>query len=93
MHKHVTEEHFDASIAGLDKKFVTIEHFDASIAGLDKKFVTKDEFHTRMDDVMTKMGGMSVILRRLDQERIFSVEWIKRIESDVTMVKRHLKLA
>ena len=67
-------------------KYVTTEHFDASMAELDKKFVTKDEFHTRMDEVVT-------ILRRLDQERVFTIEWIRRIESDVSTMKKHLKIA
>jgi len=52
---------------------------------LDKKFVTKDEFHTRMDEAVT-------ILKRLDQERVFAVEWIRRIESDVNRIKGQLKI-
>lgn len=76
--------------------YVTKEHFDARLNDFrdefDKKFVTKEEFHGRMDDMMTKMDGMAVILQRLDQERLFTVEWIRRIESDVSMVKKHLKL-
>lgn len=69
--------------------YVTGEHFDQSMTdlrvGLDGKFVTKDEFNTRLDDVIT-------ILKRLDQERVFTIEWIRRIESDMSLVKNHLKL-
>lgn len=82
MPKYVTQEHFDQKIETL----VTKEHFNASFAALDKKFVTKDEFHTRMDEVV-------IILKRLDQERVFTVEWIRRIEGDVSRIKHHLKLA
>ncbi|MFH0828946.1 MAG: hypothetical protein V1907_02085 [Candidatus Kerfeldbacteria bacterium] len=71
-------------------KYVTEAYLDQRLndleVRLDKKFVTKDEFHTRMDEVVT-------ILKRLDQERVFTIEWIRRIESDVSMVKKHLKLA
>ena len=34
MAKNVSQEHFDASIAGLDNKFVTKEHFNARLDGL-----------------------------------------------------------
>lgn len=71
-------------------KYVTEEYLDRRLdefeLKMEKKFVTKDEFHTRMDEVVT-------ILRRLDQERIFTVEWIRRVESDVSMLKKHLNLA
>jgi hypothetical protein len=39
-------------------------------------FVTKTDFNNRSDQMM-------VILKRLDQERVFTSEWIKRIESEV----------
>ncbi len=74
-------------------RYATEEHFDLAMQGIDARFdglkyefVTKDEFHSRLDEVIT-------ILKRLDQERIFTIEWIRRIESDVSMVKKHLKLA
>lgn len=69
---------------------VTQEHFDRTIADLkadqDAKFVTKNEFHTRMDEAVS-------ILKRLGQERIFTIEWICRIEGDVSHIKNHLKIA
>ncbi len=84
--------------------YVTKGHFDRSMSDLrielDNKFVTKDQFtHSmsdvsrRFDEMTTKMDAMMVILLRLDQERIFTTEWIRRIESDVTMIKNHLHLA
>lgn len=79
MTKYVTEERFDASMANIDARFDRVER------RIDN-CVTKDEFHSRMDEVVT-------ILRRLDQERVFTTEWIRRIESDVDRVKKQLKLA
>ncbi len=71
-------------------KYVTEEYldhrFDEFEERLDKKFVTKNEFHSRLDEVVT-------ILKRLDQERVFTIEWIRRIEGDLSMVKQHLKLS
>lgn len=85
MPNYVTKEHFDATMSSFRSKFVTNERFDAAINSLREEFVTKDIFHTRMDEMM-------VILQRLDQERVFTAEWIRRIEADVSMVKKHLKL-
>ena len=47
--------------------------------------VTQDQFNTTMDEVLT-------IVRRLDQERVFTIEWVRRIEADVARVKQHLHL-
>lgn len=87
MPKYVTQEYLDHRLGDfeerLDHKFVTKDHFNGAMNGVGRRF----------DDLMSKMDGMMVILQRLDQERLFSVEWIRRIESDVTKVKKHLKLA
>ena len=80
MPKYVTEEHLDQRLNIFEER-------------LGQKFVTKDEFNGRMDDMMNTMDGMTKILRRLDQERVFTIERIKRIESDVTMIKTQLHLA
>jgi len=47
--------------------------------------LTRKEFNTTMDEVLT-------IVRRLDQERVFTMEWVRRIEADVDRVKKHLHL-
>ncbi|MFH0951907.1 MAG: hypothetical protein V1838_01825 [Patescibacteria group bacterium] len=67
--------------------YVTQEHFDGTIANV------RSEFNARLDDIMTTLDGMATILVRLDQERLFTIERVRRIEDDVTMVKKHLKLA
>ena len=83
MSKYVTEERFNAAMLQIEGRFDSLKN----------EFVTKQEFHTRMDDLLTKMDGMATILQRLDQERVFTIEWIRRIESDVDRIKHHLKLA
>lgn len=75
-------------------KYVSQEHFDAAIGELRSEDQSiKNEVRSFRNDTMDKLDGMTVILRRLDEDRPFMYEWIKRIESDVTMVKKHLKLA
>ena len=59
----------------------------------NRTFVTREHFDASWNDIMNKMDGMMTILKRLDQERVFTLEWIRRIESDVSLVKKHLKLA
>lgn len=68
-------------------KYVTEEHLDSRLGELEGRIIAK------MDSMMTIMDGMSTILQRLDQERVFTVEWIRRVESDVNRIKAHLKLA
>ena len=76
MPRYVTEEYLDRRLDEFEERFEK---------KLETKFVTKDEFHTRLDEVVT-------ILKRLDQERVFTVEWIRRVESDVNLMKKHLNL-
>jgi hypothetical protein len=70
--------------------YVTQEHFDATIENV------RNELHSEIasfrDEMNTRMDAMLTILQRLDQERLFTLERISRIESDVTMIKQHLKL-
>lgn len=61
-------------------KYVTQEHFDATIQGF------RDEMLTKLDAIMTTVV-------RLDQVRLVGVDRISRIEADVLMMKKHLKLA
>jgi len=43
--------------------------------------------------IMDQFDKQLVILQRLDQERIFTAEWIRRIEKDVETVKLRLQVA
>ena len=44
-------------------------------------------------ELFGKLDGMSQILYRLDQERVFTAEWIHRIEQDVERIKKQLQIA
>ena len=58
-----------------------------------ERFVTNEKFDKFSNQVMSTLDKQGVILQRLDQERLFTVEWIKRIEEDVSRIKLHLQLA
>lgn len=54
---------------------------------------TREEFDRSHREIFDILDGHSVILQRLDQERVFTTEWIRRIEDDVKRIKIQLKLA
>jgi hypothetical protein len=43
--------------------------------------------------INTQLDQQSVILMRLDEERHFTAEWVRRIEADVERNKAHLQIA
>ncbi len=55
-------------------------------------FATKDDLRHVEDRIANALDHQLVILRRLDEERVFMSEWIKRIESEVERIKLHLKI-
>lgn len=48
-----------------------------------------DKFEAHVLDILDKQ---TIILQRLDQEHLFTLERIKRIEEDVEKLKKHLQL-
>ncbi|MFH1192881.1 MAG: hypothetical protein V1656_01010 [Candidatus Jorgensenbacteria bacterium] len=73
------------------------KHFDLIVGKLvehDKKLdgvVMKDEFQNFKHQVLTAQDEMVTILRRLDQERIFTTAWVGRIEKEVEEHTREIK--
>ena len=55
------------------------------------KMVTKDEFNEFREEMLSGQDKMMTILQRLDQERVFTVQWIERIETDVDRNKNEIK--
>ena len=66
---------------------------DLKVSKMQEKMVTKEELRIFKDEVNTQFDQQSVILKRLDEERLFTVEWIRRIESDVEKIKSRLQIA
>ncbi|MDI6734438.1 MAG: hypothetical protein QMD50_03065 [Patescibacteria group bacterium] len=69
----------------------------------DKKLdelVTKTEFHDFKNRIFIAQDEIITILRRLDEERIFTTAWVSRIEKEVeehkeeiAKIKRTLKIS
>jgi hypothetical protein len=44
------------------------------------------EINIRLDTVMT-------MVNKLDQERLVTIEWVRKIEAEVDKIKKHLQIA
>jgi len=56
-------------------KYVTEERFDVAMEAVH------EDISSLKNDLMTKLDGMTAILQRLDQERVFMLQRIERIET------------
>lgn len=76
------------------EKYVTEERFEGAMKHLDSRFgVIENRFDEAMRRIDTRFDEVVTFLKRLDQERIFTIEWVRRIESDVNRIKGHLNIA
>ena len=48
-----------------------------------EELVTKEEFDGFKNENFSRLDEIMVVLRRVDQERVFTFEHIKRLESDI----------
>ncbi len=39
-----------------------------------------------------RLDGIVKLVKKLDEERLFSVEWLRRIEGEVERIKKHLQI-
>ena len=62
---------------------------DELLEKMENGFATKKDF----DRISDTLDHMLRIVHKLDDERLLTVEWIKRIEHELEKVKRHLKIA
>src|SRR3989338_7026123 len=91
------EEKIMTKLEEHDKQFVQVDKRLSNLeVGQDKlikivmqhtdmmgNFVTKDEFHKFRDDVLDGQDKMIAILKRLDEERVFTHKWVKEVEEKV----------
>lgn len=83
------EGRFDQRFEKVDKRFVGI---DQRFERIENKLFEHDErferIEERLDKTLTReeyiadSEKMMTILQKLDQERIFTVDWVKRVESE-----------
>ena len=72
-----------------DKIIQKLVELDAKLDSM----ATADDLQAFQDEVRTNFDHQGEILKRLDQERLFTVEHVRRIEVDVEMLKRRLHVA
>lgn len=102
--KHmVTKEEFtqlDGKVTQLDGKVTQLDgkvsrvitavvNLQGDMSDVKERMVTRELF----DQALTKEDAMTVILQRIDHERVATVAWLQRLEGEITMLKRHLHLA
>jgi hypothetical protein len=72
-----------------DKIINKLIEIDEKIGRMEENMATKGDVSRITDE----LDRQSVILKRLDEERHFTVEWVRRIEADVDRIKTHLQIA
>ena len=72
-----------------DKIIEKLIEMDQKIDDIRSDMATKID----INELRTVLNNQGVILQRLDQERIFTLERIKRIEADVDKMKVVLHIA
>ena len=86
------EEHNEKLInhdGQLERIIINQVKHEERLDSIDEKLKKLDRF----DEVLAGQDKMISILDRVDQERVFTNEAIKRLEKDVARIKLHLHLA
>lgn len=71
----------------MDKEMLKLIVTKDDIKGL----MTKNEFTEFKDESLIRLDKMMTILRRLDEERLFTFETVKRIEEEVEKQRQQIK--
>ena len=66
-----------------------VKHTEA----IDKVSVDVTDLKEKSSRIIDGQDKMMVILQRLDQERIFTIERIRHLEEEVNKIKAHLALS
>jgi chromosome segregation ATPase len=82
-----------------DKIIKKLSEHDDRFRKVDERFDKIDERFDKIDERLDNFrqeflhgqDQMMTILKRLDEERIFTLEWVKRIESKVETQKQELE--
>lgn len=72
-----------------DKIIKKIIKLEEDVEEIKKTMATKDD----VDKILNGQDKMIQLFTRIDQERLFGNERMKRLETDVKMIKQHLQLA
>jgi chromosome segregation ATPase len=94
------KKHFDKQFALMeqrldnhDGKFVSIEmkltEHDKKFDDIGQKLSDHDE---KLDRIVTTLDQHTHFLERLDQERLFTLEHVKRLEREINVIKVRLNI-
>lgn len=88
------QQYMDGKFAQIDQRFAQIDwkfsQHDEKFASIEHKLQEHDE---KFDRIVTILDNHSHMLERLDQERLFTLEYVKRLENDIKRIKSRLKIA
>jgi aspartate carbamoyltransferase catalytic subunit len=77
----------DANSAKLDRIALQVVENREQIG----EMVTRTEFNKRFDEVMRSLDALMAVFTRVDEERVATTAWIRRVESDVETNKSEIK--
>ena len=71
-----------------DKILQKLGEHEVRLDRIERNMVTKDDLATLRDDILNSHDAQITILIRLDQERIFTNETIKRLQKKLTILNK-----
>ena len=73
----------------MDRVIDAVIHLHGDVTDIKEQMVTREQF----DEALTREDAMMVILQRIDQKRVATIAWFRRLESDMLTLKHHPHLA
>ena len=71
----------------------SVNRLAIKVAQNSERMVTKDEFRSSQDQMFTALDQILGIVKRNDEERLFTVEWLKRhdreLEEHAAVLEKH----
>ena len=77
----------DANSAKIDRIVIQVIENSEQIG----EMVTRAEFNGRFDEVMRSLDALMAVFPRVDEERVATTAWIRRVEGDVDTNKSDIK--
>lgn len=67
-----------------------VEHGDR-LARIEDMMATKGELSKFREEMLSGQDAIMTVLKRLDEERVFTHKWVKEIEEEVEMHREEIK--
>jgi len=86
----ITGRGFNDVYKKLDRLETGVNLIGKKVDNLDKRVARIEKDIVRINDILEKN---TTSLKRLDEERIFTLSYAKRLEHEIEKIKTHLKIA